>query len=100
MGLLFAPRFLLLDPLGRFAGQQETPFAGLIRFALAVMKPLVYGFMGFSVGALGAWLYNLLSNWAGGFELELNFEPGGPIVPHPIVPPATEAIEPRPGEPL
>jgi hypothetical protein len=100
MGLLFVPLFLLFGLLGSLAGEQKTPFAGLIGIALAVMMPLMYGVMGFVVGALGAWLYNLLSNWVGGFELELNLQPSGLVAPYPIVPPPTPAIESRPGEPL
>jgi len=99
-GLLFVPLFLLIGLLGSLAGQQKTPFAGLIGIALAVMMPLMYGLMGFVVGALGAWLYNLLSNWVGGLELELNLQPSGLVASYPIVPPSTPTIESRPEEPL
>lgn len=98
MGLLFVPMFLLFGLLGSLAGQQKTLFAGLIGIALAVFMPLMYGFMGFVVGALGAWLYNMISNRIGGFELELNLQPSGLVAPYPIVPPPTPAIESRPGE--
>jgi len=100
LGLLFVPLFLLLGLLGSLAGEQKTPFAGLIGIVLAVMMPVMYGLMGFVMGALGAWLYNLLSNSVGGFELELNLQPSGVVAPYPIVPPATPAIESRSGEPL
>jgi hypothetical protein len=100
MGLLLVPLFFLIGLLGSLAGEQKTPFAGLIGIALAVMMPLIYGVMGFVAGALGAWLYNLLSNWVDGFELELNLQPSGVVAPYPIVPPATPAIEPHSGEPL
>jgi hypothetical protein len=36
-----------------------------------VLMPLVYGFFGLVFGALGAFVYNLVSGFAGGLELEL-----------------------------
>ena len=100
MRLLFVPLFLPFGLPGSLAGRQETAFAGLIGFVLAAMRPLMFGFVGFAAGALGAWLYNVLSNRAGGFELELNLQPSRLVAPYPIVWPATPAIEPRPGKPL
>ena len=33
--------------------------------------PLLYGALGFVGGALYAWLYNIVSGWVGGIEVEL-----------------------------
>ncbi|HUJ93728.1 MAG TPA: hypothetical protein VLW84_00575 [Terriglobales bacterium] len=38
---------------------------------LAVFLPFVYGGMGFLLGGLMAWLYNLVARWIGGIELEI-----------------------------
>jgi len=92
MGLIFAPIFLLFGLLGSMAGQNKTPFAGIIGVVFAVMLPVAYGVIGFITGAIGAFLYNLLAQWVGGFELEFEVRPTGPIAPYPIVPPATPAL--------
>jgi len=92
MGLIFAPFFLLIGLVESFAGQKEFPFAGAIGVVLAILMPLMYGVMGFIMGAIGALLYNVLAKWVGGFELELDVQPAGVIAPYPLVPPTTPAI--------
>ena len=92
MGLIFAPIFLLVGVLGSIAGQDKTPFAGVVGIVLAVLMPVLYGVMGFVSGAIGALLYNLLSKWVGGFELQLDLQPAWPVARYPMVPPATPAI--------
>ena len=37
----------------------------------AVALPLLYGALGFVGGALYAWLYNVVSGWVGGIEVNL-----------------------------
>ena len=71
MGLLFAPFFLLFGLLGSLVGSDKTPFAGIFGVVFAILMPVIYGVMGFVMGAIGALLYNLLAKWVGGFELEL-----------------------------
>jgi hypothetical protein len=92
MGLIFAPIFLLVGVLGSIAGQDKTPFAGIVGIVLAVLMPVLYGAMGFVSGAIGALLYNLLAKWVGGFELELDLRPAGPVAPYPIIPPASSGV--------
>ena len=41
-----------------------------------IFLSVLYAVMGFVVGVIGAWVYNLLAKWIGGFELE--FEPPAP----------------------
>lgn len=91
MGLIFVPLFLLFGILGSIAGQNKNPIAGVVGIVLAILMPFLYGLIGFVAGAIGALLYNLLSKWTGGFELELDLLPAGPIAPYPVVPPATPA---------
>jgi hypothetical protein len=92
VGLLFFPFFLLIGVMGSFAGQAKNPFAGMIGVVFAVLAPLVYGVMGFILGAIGALLYNLFANWVGGFEIELAPQPAGLVAPYSIVPPPTPSV--------
>ena len=92
MGLLFAPFFLLVGFLGSFAGQEKNPFAGVVGVVFAVAMPVLYGVMGFVIGALGALVYYLLAKWMGGFELELEAQTTQLVAPYPIIPPPTPAI--------
>jgi hypothetical protein len=43
----------------------------VIGIVLAVLMPLLYGVMGFIMGAIGALLYNLFAGLVGGFELRI-----------------------------
>ena len=89
MGLLFAPLFLVFGILGSFAAQNKNPMAGVVGMVFAIAMPFLYGLTGFVTGALGGILYNWLSNWVGGFELELQLQPARPVAPYAIAPPAT-----------
>jgi hypothetical protein len=95
MGLIFAPLFLLMGLMGSAFGQQNSPLAGIfgVGFGIgfAVLMPVLYGAMGFVVGAVGALLYNLFAKWVGGLELELELRPYTLTAPYPIIPPASTA---------
>ena len=91
-GLTFAPIFLLIGLLGSLAGPDKTPFAGIFGVVLAMLMPVLYGVMGFLMGAIAALLYNLFAQWIGGFELELESRSSQPVAPYPIIPPATPGI--------
>lgn len=71
LGLIFIPFFLLIGLLTSLAGKQETPFAGMIGMVLAFLLPIIYGVMGFIMGAIGAALYNLFAKWIGGIEVQV-----------------------------
>jgi hypothetical protein len=92
MGLFFIPFFLIAALAGSMAGQNKFPLAGAVGIVLAIAMPVMYGVMGFITGALGALLYNLLANWIGGFELELDLASTQPLAPYPIIPPASSGI--------
>ena len=94
LGLIFAPFFLLIGTLGSLAGQNRTPFAGMFGIVFALFMPILYGFIGFVCGALGALLYNLFAKLVGGFELELELRPATLTAPYPIIPPANPASNP------
>ncbi|WP_111670764.1 DUF3566 domain-containing protein [Algoriphagus litoralis] len=52
---------------------EEIPMigAGLGIFML-ILIPIVYGVIGFVIGALGAWVYNFVARKFGGLEIELS----------------------------
>jgi len=95
MGLIIAPLFLMMGLMGSALGQQNSPLAGIFGvgfgIGLAVFAPVLYGAMGFVMGAIGALLYNLFARWVGGFELEIEVRPRTLTAPYPVIPPATPA---------
>ena len=92
LGLIFTPFFLLIGLVGSFAGQSKTPFAGIFGVVFAVLMPIIYGAMGFVMGAIGGLLYNLLARWVGGIELELEARTNEPVAPYPVIPAPTPGI--------
>lgn len=47
---------------------------GAAGWVALVALPLLYGAVGFIGGALYAWLYNVVSGWVGGIEVDLASE--------------------------
>lgn len=88
-GLAFAPFFLLIGLLGSLTGQEKSPFAGVFGVFLALFMPVLYGALGFVMGAIGALLYNLFAKLVGGLELQLELRPETLTAPYPIVPPGS-----------
>ena len=96
LGLTFAPFLLMMGLMGSALGQQQnSPLVGAFGvgfgIGLAVLAPLLYGAMGFVMGAIGALLYNLFAKWVGGFELEMEVRQQILTAPYPIIPPPTPA---------
>jgi hypothetical protein len=75
MGLIFVPFFLLIGAIGSMAARQAggpgQAFGAFFGVGMAVVMPVVYAIMGFIMGALGAFIYNLISKWIGGIAVEL-----------------------------
>ncbi len=72
IGLLFVPFFLLMAMVGALAGPRAgNAFSAVFAIVIAFLLPVFYGILGFIMGALGSWIYNLASSWLGGIELEL-----------------------------
>ena len=68
--LIVAP-FFLLGGIGSLIFGHGSPSAGIGMLFFAILAPILYGAIGFVVGALMAWVYNLVAQWIGGIELEL-----------------------------
>jgi hypothetical protein len=69
IGLVFAVCFYIIGsmtPGGEMA--KAFPMGGI---GVVILIPLLYGFFGFLVGALIAWLYNVVAGWVGGVEIDL-----------------------------
>lgn len=71
MGLLAAPVFLLLVLAGSASGQNTALPAVLVGVVGAVLAPILYAVLGFLIGVIGAFLYNLIARWVGGIEVEV-----------------------------
>jgi hypothetical protein len=82
LGLIFLPFFLLGGLGSLLLGRQSSqPLAGIAVLFLGVLLAVVYGIMGFVMGAITAWIYNLIARWIGGIRLELKAEaPSSPLV--------------------
>ena len=66
IGLIIVPFFLLAGFTSLLSGHGSVAFLFLV-----VLAPALYGAMGFVVGALMAWVYNLVARRIGGMKLEL-----------------------------
>jgi len=66
VGLVFGIPFAVF---AYFAGSTLQLGAG--GWVALVALPLLYGALGFVGGALYAWLYNVVSGWVGGIEVDL-----------------------------
>jgi hypothetical protein len=71
MGLIFLPFFLLMMAItSQLPGAQRGIFA-FIGVGMALALPVFYACMGFVFGVLGAVIYNLVAQWVGGIEVEV-----------------------------
>ncbi|MEZ4703257.1 MAG: hypothetical protein R2834_23210 [Rhodothermales bacterium] len=75
LGLIVAVLYLpILTLLSLFDGSGES-FGMTMGFAFLIIFPILYGLMGFLIGAFYAWLYNIVAERFGGLEME--FEDAG-----------------------
>lgn len=83
LALVMVPFMLAFMAFGSLAarshGGANTPALPLMfgmGLGFMIMLPVLYALMGFVFGVIGAWAYNLLARWMGGFEF--GFEPEAP----------------------
>lgn len=57
-----------------FIGAENTglPFGSGFFIFVIIGFPIFYGIIGFVIGALFAWMYNVVANKTGGLEIELS----------------------------
>jgi hypothetical protein len=71
LALIFVPLFLLAGLGSLLAGNRSGAFSGIAAICLAILAPILYGIMGFVMGAFSAWVYNFFAKRIGGLRLEL-----------------------------
>ena len=69
-GLLVIP--IALISIAASAGSQHPygAFGAVALILLAILAPVFYGLLGFLLGALSAWLYNLAAKHIGGIRID------------------------------
>lgn len=75
MGLLFSVLFLGLSSLiggviSSFGGG-NVAFPVTSAWVMIIIVPILYGIMGFVMGAIGAFIYNIVAKIVGGIEVEI-----------------------------
>ena len=76
ISLVFVPMILFFMAMGSLAARQQggsaPPFPLMFGMGVGfiIVLPVIYAVMGFIFGVIGAWVYNLLAKWMGGFEFE------------------------------
>jgi hypothetical protein len=75
LGLIAMPFFLLVGFASMATGGRNSMFSGAAGMVLAILLPILYGGMGFVMGAISAFLYNLFAKWVGGIELQVDAGP-------------------------
>lgn len=81
MGLMYAAMGLLFGAIFGLIGLARMPFGGdhgalpglFFGAGALIFLPVLYGCMGFVVGGISAWLYNILADLVGG--VHVHFEP-------------------------
>ena len=81
LSLILVPFVLVFMAIGSFAARHQggagaPPLPVMFGMGLGfmIMMPVLYTVMGFIFGVIGAWLYNMLAKWIGGFEVEFEQE--------------------------
>lgn len=73
-GLLAIPMALIAIAASA-ASPQPMGVPGAVGVVLlAIFAPLLYGLLGFLLGALSAWLYNVAAKYVGGIRLQVQSE--------------------------
>lgn len=79
--LIFCAIFSLIAFMGTAFGSDFTGGAFGTWVGVIVMLPLFYGILGFIGGIITAWLYNIVTGWTGGIEMEFDTTNNTPSQP-------------------
>lgn len=74
IGLIIGAMFTLAALFGMALGASddlEAWMAPLIGVGAIIIFPLFYGFMGFVMGLISAWIFNIVAGLTGGLEVDL-----------------------------
>ena len=70
LGIFYAILYAVLGPSAmQTAGAEVDPLMTIGPLVIIIM-PIIYAIMGFIMGLIGAWLYNLIAKWVGGVQVE------------------------------
>jgi len=76
-GLIIGAFVTLFSLLGAVAAQ-GMGFSGAMSIFFGIgsiiLVPIFYGIMGFVIGVLVAWFYNIIAGWIGGIEVEVRVD--------------------------
>jgi len=72
LGLIAGLFCSLVAVTGAFAPHAHLPFVHTVGLFAVILCPIVYGIVGGVAAVIGALLYNLVSGWVGGVEVELS----------------------------
>src|SRR5271156_5253345 len=78
IGILAGFLFLIFGIVGTALAPSQPKHGMVAIVVLAVLMPVFYGVLGFVIGALWAFLYNLAAESIGGLELQLDAVPALP----------------------
>lgn len=72
IGLFIGAGVSLVALVGGLAGSAESAAMGVVfGVGAVIILPIMYGFFGFVVTLVMAWLYNVLADLVGGVEIEV-----------------------------
>lgn len=71
MGLIFIPFFLLISVAMSHLPPAQRGIFAVVGVGFAIAAPVFYAVMGFLFGVIGAAIYNLIAQWVGGLEVEV-----------------------------
>lgn len=70
MGLILGIFYTVFASLISKTNSAAEPALAKFGWIGIILFPIIYGILGFVVGAIGAWLYNLIAKGVGGIEME------------------------------
>jgi hypothetical protein len=72
MGLIAGGAITIFSILGKSLSTTEGDFGGsMFGVGAIILVPLIYGVMGFVLGVISGWLYNIAAKLVGGVEVEI-----------------------------
>jgi hypothetical protein len=72
LGLIFVPILFLTTLVSAFAGDHVNRMVAIAGgLAMMIFLPIIYCALGFGMGALSAWAYNVAAKRLGGIQVEM-----------------------------
>jgi len=71
LGLIFIPFFLIFTLVASHLPRQQNAGFMAMGVGFILLFPILYAIMGFVLGVIMAWVYNLAAKWVGGIEVEV-----------------------------